>query len=72
MTTARSIEHQVTRNIMRRREFAPSQVSRATLLADRVITIAAVTAGILFLGSYLQELLWVVLGAAAVLALGTR
>lgn len=72
MTTARSIEQQIARNLMRRREREPSASSRTTLVADRVITIAAVTVGILFLGTYLQELLWVVLGAGAVLTLGTR
>ena len=70
MTTAKFIEHQITRNILRRREQDPRAGSG--LLADRLIMITAVTAGMLLLGSYLQELLWVMLAGAAVLTLGIR
>lgn len=70
VTTAKFIEYQITRNILRRRE-QDSQAGSGWL-ADRLIMITAVTAGMLLLGSYLQELLWVVLAAAAVLTLGIR
>lgn len=69
MTTARLIEYRITRDLIRKRELAPA--ARATARVERVITVAAVTAGMLLLGSYLQELLWVALAAAGVLALGT-
>lgn len=70
MTTARIIEHRITRDLLRRREREPSP--RAASLAERLITAVAVTAGMLLLGSYLQELLWVLLAGAAILTLGTR
>ena len=70
MTTVRCIEHRITRDLMSRREREPA--SQRTLLAERLISAAAVTAGMLLLGSYAQELLWALLAAAAVLTLGTR
>jgi hypothetical protein len=70
MTTARFLEQRITRNLLRRREREQLQGSGA--VAERLITLAAVTVGMLVLGSYLQELLWVLLAGAAVLTLGTR
>ena len=70
MSTARFIEHRITRDLLRRRERASPGGSRQ--LAERLISVAAVTAGMLLLGSYLQELLWVLLAGAVVLTLGTR
>lgn len=70
MTTARFIEHRITRNLLRRRQ--REQLSSSGPAAERLITAAAVTVGMLVLGSYLQELLWVLLAGAAVLTLGTR
>ena len=70
MTTARLIEHRITRNLLRRRE-RNQRVSNGSV-AERLITMAAVTVGLLVLGTYLQELLWVLLAGAAVLTLGTR
>lgn len=70
MTAAKLIEHRIIRNVIRRRESgATHQLSG---LADQLITAAAITAGLLLLGSYLQELMWVLLGAGVVLTLGTR
>jgi hypothetical protein len=70
MTTAKSIEYHITRNVLRRREH---EVKSSTApLADLLIMTVAVTAGMLLLGSYLQELLWVVLAAGGVLTLGIR
>lgn len=70
MTTARFIEHRITRNLMHRRE--RQQPVTSGPVAERLITAVAVAAGMLVLGSYLQELLWVLLAGAAVLTLGTR
>lgn len=70
MTTARFIEHRITRNLMLRRERRQPVTSGP--VAERLITTVAVAAGMLVLGSYLQELLWVLLAGAAVLTLGTR
>ncbi len=70
MTTARFIEQRITRDLLRRREQGIAPGRNPWL--ERLITAAAVTVGMLVLGSYLQELLWVLLAAAAVLTLGTR
>lgn len=70
MSAVRMIEHRITRDLLRRRELAGG--ARSGQLAERLITVAAVTAGMLLLGSYLQELLWALLAGAAVLTLGTR
>ncbi len=68
MTTTRIIEYRITRDLLRRRQ----QAWRQGDLAARMITATAVTAALLVLGSYLPELLGVLLGAAAVLTIGTR
>lgn len=70
MSTARFIEHRITQDLLRRRERAAPGGIRT--MAERLITAAAVTAGLLLLGSYLQELLWALVGGAVVLTLGTR
>jgi len=70
MTASKAIEYRVTRQLLQRREVVKKrQLAR---LADRVITVTAVTAALFLLGSYLQELLWALLAASAVLTLGTR
>ncbi len=68
MSTARLIEHRITRDLLRRRDAAAGNGQ----LVERVITAAAVTTGMLLLGSYAQELLWALLAGAGVLTLGTR
>lgn len=70
MTTARFIEYQITRDLLSRRE--QGSVPHRRDVAERLITVTAVTAGMLLLGSYAQELLWALLAGAAVLTLGTR
>ena len=70
MTASKAIEYRVTRRLVKRQN-GMSKYSLAKL-ADRVITVTAVTAGLFLLGSYLQELLWALLAASAVLTLGTR
>lgn len=70
MTSARFIEYRITQDLLRRRERAAPGGTRK--MAERLISAAAVSAGLLLLGSYLQELLWVLLSGAVVLTLGTR
>jgi len=70
MSTVRLIEHRIIQELLRRRERAAPGGTRK--MAERIITAAAVTASLLLLGSYLQELLWALLGGAVVLTLGTR
>ena len=72
MTAARPIERRITRDLLQRRETGVSASEAAGGLAERLITTAAVTAGMLALGSFAPELLWAMLAAAAVLTLGTR
>lgn len=71
MTTSRALEYQITRHLLRRRELTRrSRLSPG--MAERIITVAAVVAGAILLGSLLQELLWALLAAGTVLTLGTR
>ncbi len=70
MSTVRLIEHRIIQELLCRRERIALGGTRR--MAERVITAAAVTAGLLLLGSYLQELLWALLGGAVILTLGTR
>lgn len=73
MTTAKRIEHQITRQLLQRRE--ASALPRGAVCADmntwvdRLIAILAVAAGLLILGSYLEELLWAAVAATTILTL---
>ncbi len=83
MTPARTIEHGIARQLQRRRERETVRRSSARTQerscmrqpfdvqpwADRVIAILAVATGLLLIGSYVEELLWVILAAAAVYSL---
>lgn len=71
MTTAKAIEYHITRQVMQRRCEGKQGVSTSSGWADRLIAVVAVTAGLFILGTYLQELLWVVIAAATVMALGS-
>ena len=68
MTAAKQIEYRITRRLLQRRETA-GEYGHVNLWADRVIAILAVTAGLFVLGSYLEELLWLVLAGATVFTL---
>jgi hypothetical protein len=68
MTAAKLIEYRITRKLMQRREEGGDQ-SDSGLWADRLIAILAVTAGLVILGSFLEELLWALLAAATVFTL---
>ena len=70
MTASKAIEYRITRQLLQRQ--GGGTKPRFATLADRVITVTAVTASLFLLGSYLQELLWALLAASAVLVLGTR
>jgi hypothetical protein len=73
MTVAKRIEYQITRQLLQRREedVAQQGVARADInpWAERLIAILAVTAGLLILGSYLEELLWAAVAATTVITL---
>ncbi len=68
MTAAKLIEYRITRQLLQRREEGSEQQG-ASVWADRLIAILAVTAGLFVLGSYLEELLWALLAAATVFTL---
>lgn len=63
MSTARQIEHSITRHILERRE-EPALERRPNIWLERLIAVLAVTAGLSVLGSYFQEMLWALLAAA--------
>jgi ABC-type bacteriocin/lantibiotic exporter with double-glycine peptidase domain len=70
MTTAKLVEYQITQQLLRRRE-----ERRSTLrdrIVERTIRAAAIVVGMVLLGSYSQELLWVVLAAGGVFAMGIK
>jgi hypothetical protein len=69
MTTAQAVEHRVVKSLLQR--YAPPAHS-PTPLADRVIRLIATVAAVFLLATYLQELLWVSVAAATVVALGIR
>jgi len=69
MNAARTTEHRITRNLLRRREVRA--VNDGGQLAERMIISAAVIAGMLLLGSYARELLVALLAAATVFTLGS-
>jgi ABC-type bacteriocin/lantibiotic exporter with double-glycine peptidase domain len=70
MTAAKSIEYQITQQLLRRRAGVEEPVN--TKVVNRVIRIAAATVAVVLLGSYSQELLWVLVAASTVLALGIK
>ena len=71
MTTAKAIEYRISQQLMRRREDAngPGTCSRVT---HRLISVLSVTVVLAALGSYLPELLWVLMGAGSILVIGTK
>jgi hypothetical protein len=65
------MEYRIARRLVRRRQ-QPQQLqqeSTETLWADRLIAVLATTAGLVLLGSFLQELLWAMLAVATALSL---
>jgi hypothetical protein len=68
MTATKLIEYRIIRQLLQRREEGDRPLA-FNPWADRLIAILALTAGLFVLGSYLEELLWVVLAAALILTL---
>jgi hypothetical protein len=68
MTAAKQIEYRITRRLLQRREEV-GESTRVSPWAERVIAVLAVTAGLFILGSYLEELLWLVVAGATVFTL---
>lgn len=80
MTATRLIEYRITRQLLQRRDHGATQgcnpQTHGPVLpcevqpwADRVIAILAVTAVMLVVGSYVEELLWAALAGATVYTL---
>lgn len=70
MAQARTMEYQITRQLLRRRE-GRGRARGARLGVERLISGVAVVAAVVVLGSVFQELLWALLAGAVVLTLGT-
>ena len=70
MTNARAIEYRITRQLLQRQHAAGDQGTRYGKWVERAISVAAVTAGLFVVGSYLQELLWALLAGGAVVCMG--
>lgn len=70
MTAAQHIEYQITRQLVKRRGTTKIQ-PRVDISAwtDRLIAVLALAAGLLVLGSYVEEVLWFVVAATTVLTL---
>lgn len=78
MTLSKRLEYQIARQLLQRREEGSVQSGAVqqsnagadiNLWADRLIAILAATAGLLILGSYLEELLWAAVAATTVMTL---
>ncbi len=76
MNASRTLEYRITRQLLQDRQERSSSSRRSlpghSRLAERLITTTAVTVLLVLTGSYLQELLWVGVGAGAALAMGIR
>jgi hypothetical protein len=68
MTATKVVEYRIIRQLLQRREESDRPLA-FNPWAERLIAILALTAGLFVLGSYLEELLWVVLATALLLTL---
>ncbi len=68
MTSSQAIEYRIARQLLKK---SPAPIRENSHLADRVIAIVALTAGMLLLGSYVPEILGAAFAAAAIIAMGT-
>ena len=71
MTTARAIESNIIRRLQQRPEQEKEEGRASVRWADRLIAVSAATAALFIVGAYLEELLWVILAALTVFALGS-
>jgi hypothetical protein len=68
MNHAKALEYRITRGLVRAGR--PVRRPRATRVAEAVIRLLAATATVALLGAHLPELLWAVLAASLIYALG--
>jgi nicotinamide riboside transporter PnuC len=71
MTAAKQIEYAIARRLIRRgssQSEAAGQPARQPWV-DRMIAVLAATAGLAVVGSYAEELLWLVVAVATVITL---
>lgn len=67
MTAARFIEHRITRQLLQRREEVVERRDHhrsPSPWVERLIAVLAITAGLSIVGSYFEEILWVLLAVA--------
>jgi len=64
------MEYRIAQQIIHRR--SQLKASRLPGFAERLISALAVTASLVLLGSYIQELLWVLIAGSTVLVIGTK
>jgi len=69
MTTTQAVEYRIVQGLLRR---STDTDQSPTPSADRLIRLTATMALFFLLGAYLQELLWVALAGATVVALGIK
>lgn len=68
MTGTQYIERQIVRRILGN-EAPPVGTESASQWSERLIAILTLTAGLLVVGTIIEELLWVLLGAATLFTL---
>lgn len=68
MTTAKMIEYRITRQLLQQRERVGSPQGEHPWL-ERFIAVLAVTAGLLVVGSFSEEMLWAGLAVATLVTL---
>ncbi len=69
MTAIRAVEYRIIQDLLQRRSEGEVS-STGNRWALRLVSIASLCAGMLLLGGVLQELVWALLAAGAVLAMG--
>jgi len=69
MTTARLIEHRITREILLRREEGNPPAGSSTFWTERLIAVVTVTAALVVVGSYSSEVLWAGVAIATLVTL---
>jgi len=64
------MEYRIAQQLIHRR--AQLKAPRLPRFAEQLISTVAASAALVLLGSYMQELLWVLLAASTVLVIGTK